>query len=60
MKMRIDGPIRDIPPCKDCQDRYILCHDKCKRYADWKSEIERVKEEKRKYNKMLGIHTRIN
>ena len=58
--MRIYGPIRDISPCKDCKDRYIGCHDKCVLYAEWKAEIERVKEEKRKYNKMLWIHTRIN
>ena len=57
--MRIDGPIRDISPCKDCHDRYLGCHDKCHGYADWKSKLEKVNEERRKYNQMATIFSKI-
>ena len=57
--MRIDGPIRDIPPCKDCTDRYPGCHDKCSGYADWKSKLENVNEERRKYNQLATILSKI-
>lgn len=31
------------PPCKDCPDRVPACHDKCERYAEFKSEQEQIK-----------------
>lgn len=57
--MRIDSPIRDTPPCKDCNDRNPGCHGKCQRYADWKSKLEKVNEERRKYNQMATIFSKI-
>lgn len=57
--MRIDSPIRDTPPCKDCQDRHHGCHDKCHGYAEWKAELEKVNEERRKYNQMTAIFSKI-
>ena len=59
MKMILDGPIRDTPPCKDCHDRYPGCHGKCSNYADWKSKLEKVNEERRKYNRLVGIRSKI-
>lgn len=57
--MRIDSPIRDKPPCKDCQDRHPGCHDKCPGYAEWKSKLEKVNEERKKYNLFAGIRSKI-
>lgn len=30
-------------PCKECTDREIGCHSKCSKYADWKTEHEKIK-----------------
>ena len=57
--MRLDSTIRDTPPCKDCQDRHPGCHDKCHRYAEWKSKLEKVNDERRKYNQMATIFSKI-
>ena len=27
------------PPCKDCEDRYLACHDKCEKYKEWKDYV---------------------
>ena len=57
--MRIYGPIRDISPCKDCNDRYPGCHDKCPGYAEWKSKIKKVNDERKKYNQLASIRSKI-
>ncbi len=36
-------------PCKDCEDRHPACHDKCERFADFRKEIDRIKEAKRQH-----------
>ncbi len=36
------------PPCKDCKDRVVGCHAKCERYAKWR--VDHAKE-KDQYNK---------
>lgn len=59
MEMRLDGPIRDISPCKDCPDRHPGCHDKCPGYAEWKSKLEKVNSERKKYNQMATIFSKI-
>ncbi len=33
-----------ICPCKDCDIRYIGCHDKCTDYINWKSDKDRLNE----------------
>ena len=30
--------------CKNCQDRYVGCHDKCEHYKAYKKYIEEKKE----------------
>ena len=57
--MRIDRPIREDAPCKDCTDRYQGCHDKCNGYAEWKAKLEKVNEERRKYNQLARIRSKI-
>lgn len=27
-----------IAPCKNCKDRKLYCHDKCKKYIEWKNK----------------------
>lgn len=41
---------REISPCKDCKDRHPACHGSCDRYKEWKRRLEKVNEERRKYN----------
>jgi hypothetical protein len=31
-----------IAPCKDCTDRHVGCHGKCKKYIDWKEEKDKL------------------
>ena len=31
-------------PCKGCTDRTVTCHGVCKRYQDWKAELEKTKQ----------------
>ena len=53
----ISGPIRDENPCHDCKKpvRHTACHDTCKRHAAWQAEKERVKANRREYERKLGI-----
>ena len=32
-------------PCKDCLDRKLLCHGQCKRYQEFRNELEARKAE---------------
>lgn len=41
-------------PCKDCPDREVGCHGKCKRYAEWR----KVLEEKRHADRIITDSTR--
>jgi hypothetical protein len=43
------GPMRDRSPCADCKDRVIGCHGKCVPYAEWRAELERVKNNRKAY-----------
>lgn len=36
-----------LPPCKDCPDRKLRCHDSCERFQSWKAEREKGKLELR-------------
>lgn len=33
------------PPCKDCKERYLGCHDRCPRYKEFKAKIANIKSE---------------
>ncbi len=55
---RLTGAVRDVPPCKECAERFLACHDRCPKdargefgYNAWKSEAKRVKDEREKYLK---------
>lgn len=47
---RPDPVTREISPCKDCKNRHPACHDFCDRYKEWKQRLEKVNEERKKYN----------
>lgn len=60
----IPGPIRGENPCRDCTERFLACSDRCPKdergeYGRnaWKSEIDRVNANRRKYEqeKSIGI-----
>lgn len=33
------------PPCKDCTDRYLACHDKCEKFAKFKEDSWKFKQQ---------------
>lgn len=37
------------PPCKDCPDRRLACHDHCEKYKAFDAERKRVHEIAAKY-----------
>ena len=59
---KILGPTRDENPCYYCKEpvRHTACHDTCKKHATWKAEIERVKANRREYERKLGIRLKRN
>ena len=44
--------IRDDSPCKGCHDRHEACHGSCEQYEIWKKEVNRVNEERKKYQRL--------
>ena len=54
-QMMFYSVIRDKPPCKDCSVRHTACHDECRGYAEWKTKLEKLKEERQKYIQMPAI-----
>ena len=62
---RISNTIRDIPPCRDCTEKFEACHGRCPKdargefgYAAWKKEVDRVNREREKYAKLPRIKFR--
>ena len=49
--MRLDSPIRDNPPCKDCTDRNTACHGSCDRYKEWKLRLDELNKARREYDR---------
>ena len=35
-------------PCKNCLERQYACFWTCEKYKKWRSDLEKIKEEKRK------------
>lgn len=36
--------------CKNCTDRYIGCHSKCDKYAEFRNEVSKMRKHEREYN----------
>lgn len=52
----ISGPTRDDCPCGFCTDEHDeYCHGTCGRFKKWSAEVERIKENRRKYYQNLGV-----
>ena len=45
--------MKPVAPCRGCEERYLGCHDQCKRYAAYKKAAEewvaKVRESKEEY-----------
>ena len=39
--------MRPIVPCRDCKDRTPTCHTGCKKYEEYKGELEKYKKSTR-------------
>ena len=57
-EQRITGAVRGAPPCKDCAERFLACHDRCPKdergefgYKAWKAETKRVNMDRAEYNR---------
>ena len=50
MSIPFDSPVRDKPPCKGCTERHEACWGKCEKYKAWKSNLENVNAERKKYS----------
>lgn len=50
---------RIVAPCKNCEEKYIACHDHCKKFKEYKAMREKENEERRKYNFESAIFSRI-
>lgn len=31
-------------PCKGCKERYLACHDSCKKYKEWTENEKKIKD----------------
>lgn len=51
------GPIRDMSPCKECpdKDQRPACRKGCEKDEAWHKELERVKDNQRRYERRIGI-----
>ena len=54
---KLPNIIRDISPCKGCDERFTACSDRCPKdergeygYLAWKDEVARVKANRKAYN----------
>lgn len=34
--------MRPMPPCKDCEDRELGCHSKCKKYQEYTEKMKEI------------------
>lgn len=39
-----------VCPCKDCKERHLGCHGGCKKYAEYKAQVEKNKDAYHKAN----------
>lgn len=52
----------DLRPCKDCPDRYLGCHDHCRRYLEDKEKrlahMEEIKRQNSGNEQLKAIYSR--
>lgn len=42
-------------PCKGCEDRYVGCHSKCRKYIDYKTNLDMINKSKRMANEIVYV-----
>ena len=57
--MEIESPIRDKPPCKGCTERFTACHDRCKKYQEWRKLVDNANKARQEYNFKAAIFSKI-
>ena len=53
---RPDPVTREMPPCKDCTERFTACHGRCPKdergelgYKAWKSRLDEINKRRKEY-----------
>ena len=41
-------------PCHECQERKPMCWDSCKKYSNFKSENQKIKNNREKYKNSIS------
>lgn len=44
--------ISESNPCKDCNDRYLACHDYCIKYKDWRDNLDKYNNHVKEVNNL--------
>ena len=58
MKQRsLRGELNVNSPCRDCDERSVLCHAECDRYLEYQRKNAEIREKRREYD---GIIETIN
>lgn len=39
----------NVPPCKDCKNRHMLCHATCEKYKFYRAKLDTVNKERASY-----------
>lgn len=53
-EQRLNSVIREKAPCAYCSadEKYIACHDTCKKFKEWRAKLEAVKQAREAYNRL--------
>ena len=43
------------PPCINCTERHLACHDRCEKYKGWQAENDKIKAIKQKDIHEIGV-----
>ncbi len=43
------------PPCVNCTERHLACHDSCEKYKGWQAENDKIKAAKQKAIHEIGV-----
>ena len=48
---KMNGPVRDISPCKGCErpDKKPGCHGNCEPYDEWRRMVEEINRKRAQY-----------
>ena len=56
MNKKLPNVIRDVSPCKGCEEKFAACHDRCPKdargeygFGAWRAEVDRVNKARHQY-----------